>query len=136
MFHRKLFMKYKYQNTRRYLRLPAPWPIKCEPKTEANGKHVMRAEDVGAGGVRIVLGQELPAGSRLHLEIHVPPLNRSIRAEGKVVRCLPKERGFELGIRFERIDPRDQAALNEAVERFFSPRQRIRQHRAWRREIS
>jgi hypothetical protein len=78
----------------------------------------------------------IPVGGRLQVEIHIPPLERSVRAEGQVVRCRPnRSGGFDLGIRFDRIDASDQALLNEAIEKFYSPRQRSRQHSGswWRR---
>ena len=78
----------------------------------------------------------LPVGSRIQVEIHVPPLGRSILAEGAVVRCVAAPGGgFDLGIRFDRIDPKDQNDFNEAIERFYSPRQRDRQRGGtwWRR---
>jgi len=128
---------YRYENTRQYLRLPASWPIKCEPRTAADGKHVVRTKDVGAGGVAVIVEEMLPIGTHLHLEIHVPPLNRTIPAEGQVVRCLParRGRGFELGVYFDQIDPKDRADLNEAIERSIGPRGRTRQRSTWWRKL-
>ena len=115
----------RYGNTRSYQRLPAAWPIKCAPQAEGKTEEVTSTSDVSAGGVAILSHQEIPVGSRIRLEIHVPPLNRSIPAEGVVVRCRPARVGksFELGIRFSQIDPADRIALNEAVEGSYGPRQ-------------
>ncbi len=128
---------YKYSNTRNYLRLPAPWPIRCQPQGDGTEKtQVTSASDVSAGGVSLIVNEPLEAGSRLHVEIHVPPLNRSIHAEGIVVRCTPTGKRFELGVRFDQIDPLERIALNEAVERFYSPRDLTRQNnRTWRRRL-
>ena len=137
MFHRRS-KGYKYSNTRRYIRLPAAWPIKCEPQTEGHGRHVTHTADVSAGGVAVTVQEMIPVGSQIQLEVHVPPLHRSIQAQGKVVRCLPaRGGGFDLGIQFEQIASEDQQALNEAIESFYSPHQRARQQgAAWWRKLS
>jgi len=138
MFRHRFGQRYKYQNTRQYLRLPISWPVKCEPTTQQaqEGRHVTATQDVSAGGMRMVVREEVPVDSEVILEIHVPPLERTIQAVGKVLRCQPSRRGFELGVRFERIDPRDQVALNEAVEQFYSPRKRVRHQQSWWRRIT
>lgn len=129
MFHHLFGRGYRYPNTRRYTRLPAPWPIKCEPQTEADGRHVTQTQDVSAGGVCVVIREAIPVGSRIRLEVYVPSLNRTIQAVGRVVRCVPQKRGsgLVLGIQFEQIDPSDRTALNQAVEEFYSLRDRQRQ---------
>lgn len=135
MFHRRT-KGYKYTNTRQFVRLPAAWPIKCEPQTEGDGRHVTHTANVSAGGVAVTVREMIPVGCRIHLEVHVPPLNRSIQAEGKVVRCLLMRGGsFDLGIQFDQIAPEDQKVLNEAIESFYNPHQRARQQGAawWRR---
>lgn len=128
---------YQYENTRQYLRLPASWPIKCEPQTAADSSHISSTKDVGAGGVAVQVNQMIPAGSRIRMEIHVPPLNRSIQAMGQVVRCLPAPDGrFQLGIRFQEIDPQDQTALNEAIQKLLPSRHASRKRSHWWRKIS
>ena len=128
---------YRYDNTRKYVRLPAAWPIKYETQAEGAPRQVTHTSDVSAGGVALSVREMLPIGSRIKLEVHVPPLNRSIHAGGEVLRCIPARRGgYEIGIRFDQINPTDQVILNEAIERFYSPRQRSR-HRggAWWRSL-
>ncbi len=137
MFERWFGRGYKYENTRQYLRLPAAWPIKCEPQTAADSTHVVSTKDVGAGGIAVEMQQMVPVGSRIRIEIHVPPLNRSIQAMGQVVRCLPKPDGrFELGIRFQQIEPQEQTALNEAIQKFLPRRHASRKRSHWWRKVS
>jgi len=128
---------YKYGNTRRYLRLPAAWPIKCESPADGAGRQVTHTADVSAGGVSVTVREMIPVGGHVQLEIHIPPLDRSIQAQGKVVRCLPaRGGGFSLGLQFEQIAPEDQQALREAIDRFYSPKQRARQEgAAWWRKL-
>ena len=126
---------YKYQNTRQYLRLPASWPVKFEQGAQALPP-LSSTKDVSAGGVSLTLPNPIPIGSPLRLEISVPPLSRSIAAQGRVVRCLPMQRGgFDVGIRFEQIGPGDQKDLREAVEQFIPPRERERAAKAWWRKV-
>ena len=128
---------YKYDNTRRFVRLPASWPIRYETPVEGGGRQVTHTADVSAGGVALSVREMLPVGSQIKLEVHVPPLNRAVQAVGQVVRCLPgRKGGYELGIQFTQIDPQDQSLLDDAIERFYSPRQRDRQRSgAWWRNF-
>lgn len=119
---------YKYSNTRQYVRLPAAWPVKFDLGASTQELRVTETTDVSAGGVALLVSEPVPIGSTLHLEVHSPPLGRTVQAEGRVLRCQPAGReGYELGIRFVRIDPKDQADLNEAIQKFYSPGQRERQ---------
>lgn len=127
---------YKYDNTRRWIRLPAAWPVKCQFQSQESVQRVTETLDVGAGGVAMTVSKKVPIGTQVQIEIHVPPLNRPIRVEGKVVRCSPAAQDvYELGIRFTRIDPADQQALDEGIKKFYSPREKSRQQTGiwWRR---
>lgn len=127
---------YKYSNTRRWLRLPAAWPVKCAFDTTSQESCVVESVDVGAGGISVMVQQNVPVGNRIQLEVYAPPLERFFRVEGQVVRSIPLGKGsYELGIRFIQMDPKDQQALNEAVERFYNAREKARQQQGdwWRR---
>ena len=128
---------YSYDNTRRYVRLPAAWPIRYEAQAQGSQRQVTHTADVSAGGVALSVREMMPVGALIRLEVHVPPLARSIQATGEVIRCLPgRKGGYELGIRFQQIDPKDQTLLDEAIERFYSPRQKDRQRSgAWWRNL-
>ena len=131
------FKKYKYENTRRYVRLPASWPIKCVPKALSETREVTRTRDISAGGVAISVKQMVPVGSPIQMEIHIPPLDRSIVAEGQVIRCSAAQGGgFELGIRFINIDPKDRLLLNETIEEIHGPAGRARQNATWWRKFT
>lgn len=112
------------QNARAYRRLPAPWPIKCESLEPAGGERspvATSAANISAGGVALTSQQAFPVGARVRIDILVPPIQRTIRAQGVVLRCSPSREGknCELGIWFERIAPPDRIALNEAIEQFY-----------------
>ena len=133
--------KYSYDNTRRFVRLPAAWPVRYEAQTGSENpggeRKVTHTADVSAGGIALSIREMLPVGSRVQVEVHIPPLDRSVHAMGIVMRCMPdRQRGYNVGIRFEQIDAQDQALLNDAIEQFYSPRQRNRhQGGAWWRRL-
>ena len=111
------FKRYSIENTRRYPRLPASWPIKCESKTPSDGRTVTHTRDIGAGGVSVSMKEPLPLGTPIRVEIHIPPLDCSVSAQGQVIRCFPgRSGGFEVGIQFTHIEAKDRATLNEAIE--------------------
>ena len=84
---------YSYDNTRRYVRLPAAWPIRYEAQGESEGgegeRKVTHTADVSAGGVALSIREMLPVGTQIRLEVHIPPLDRSVHATGAVIRCIP-----------------------------------------------
>ncbi len=128
------FKRYKYANTRQFLRIQAPWPLKYQLSTEADNPRVTLAKDVSAGGLGVVVQERIPVGSQIQVEIHVPPLSRTLSAEGQVVRTGAQGDSFELGVRFVQMNPEDRQALDEAIEKFYSPKERARQQGTrWRR---
>ncbi len=127
---------FQHEDTRQYPRLPAAWPIKCEPLTPSNGKRVSATRDVSAGGCSVVLPEKIPVGSRIRIQIHIPPIDRTVQAEGLVARCQPVSRGmgFDVGIRFDRIDPADRDQLRQTIEEISGPGQ-VPQKRTWWRSV-
>ncbi len=136
MFHH-LFKRYKYENTRRYLRLPAAWPVKCTALSASDGQSVHSTQDVSAGGVSMISREMIPVGSRMQVEIHVPPLNRSISLTVVVVRCLLQKDGrFDLGLRFLDFPENERAQLDQAIARYASIRQKESHQKSWWRKVS
>jgi hypothetical protein len=135
MFHRRWGRGYEYENTRQHVRLRAPWPVKCEPRSPGAGSYVTTAQDVGAGGIGVILPVALPLGSRLNVELHVTPLDRTIRVEAEVASARPQRGGFYLGIRFIQPDPPLQQVLRETIDQFFPPRKQRRHQGSWWRKI-
>ncbi len=134
MIRRWLRKAYRCHNTRQYLRLQAAWPLKWRTRA-GRDRQVTMAKDVSAGGIGLVVREMIPVGSPVSVEIHIPQINRTISAEGKVARIGEHRDGFELGIRFMEIDPEDRTVLNEVVERLSTVRQKVRQWKPWWRQI-
>ena len=131
--------KYRYDNTRRYIRLPVSWPVKCESQgaPPVAGVAVGTTYDVSAGGVAVPVREKIPVGGLVRIEIYVPPLNRSLSVQGRVIRCSSQRGGgFELGVHFIQMDPKDRIALNEAIEAFYGPDHPARQRTTWWRRFT
>lgn len=129
--------RYKYENTRQYLRIPVSWPVKLEAASAPAGNpQLASTKDVSAGGIKVETRQMVPVGSRIQVEVYVAPLQRAIAAQAQVVRCLMiKEGGFELGIRFLEIDAADRKTLGEAIEKSVPPRWRKSRNKSWWRKV-
>ena len=127
---------FRHENTRQYIRLPAAWPVKVEPLVPTDGRQVSRTEDVGAGGISMITREMIPLGTSLRLQVHIPPIDRTFQAEGRVVRCQPLQRGtgFDVGVCFTQITPADQAQLKETLEGLSGP-SGVSRKRTWWRSI-
>ncbi len=80
---------------------------------------------------------QMPLHSRVSMEIYVPPLDKTISVRGEVVRCIASAAGgYEIGLRFEEIDPEDRLALNHSIKRSRSPKEHVRHRRSWWRRVS
>ncbi len=136
MFHERWTAKRGFfGNTRQCLRLKASWPVRYWVGSDFPRAQVTRAKNVNADGIAVVVQEEIQVGSRLGMELLVPPIERRIPAEGKVVRQSAIARdGYELGIRFFKIDPQDRQILNETIERFTPSRKWARHlESSWRK---
>ena len=135
MFHH-FFKRYKYENTRQYLRLPAIWLVKCTVLSASNGQSLDSTRNVSAGGVSLVSQERVPVGSHLKIDLHVPPLNRSLSTNTVVVRCLPRKDGrFDLGLRFLDLSEKDRADLDQAISHSVPSRHKALQQKSWWRKI-
>ena len=136
--------QYRYPNTRQYLRLAAPWPIRIERRADhsdrriepSDDRRVSITKDISAGGLGCAVRELIPVGSPIYVEIYVPPLNRTVCAKGQVVRVAAQRNQFDLGIRFLQIDPKDKQELNEAILQFYSPKEQARHQGTWRRKVT
>ena len=129
-----LFKKYSYENTRQYKRLPVSWPVKYDPSAPKTSVLLLLTKNISAGGLALFSKEMFPVGSLLQLEILVPPLQKTIRATGRVLRCVRVKGGeFELGVQFEEIDPNEQVLLNQEIETFYSDKTTALHSKWWRK---
>jgi len=76
-------------------------------------------KDISPGGVRIMSGVKLEAGTRVRLEIVLSGLRRLIKVNGVVRWCrnIYEEDLFEMGVEFTALSPDDRLSLLEHVYR-------------------
>lgn len=75
-------------------------------REEINGETV----DVSLDGVMVQAERSMPAGSRVHVKLHLAPGAKPIMGEGLVMRTLP---GNRMGIHVQRLSIRDSEKLQE-----------------------
>ncbi len=73
-----------------------------------------RTLDLGKGGLGVWTTAPLGPGTTVHVRFRLPATERAVAAESRVV-WSDRRRG--MGLRFERLDSTDQAAVDEFVDR-------------------
>lgn len=128
--------RYRYQNTRQWVRLPCEWYVKYTLEGQPGPEALAMVVDAGAGGLRLRARERVPLGTRLALKISVPPLRRTLAAAGRVVRVEAEgEAAWGWGILFEQIAEPDRDALNQQLEAM-GGHDRLARHRgAWWRRV-
>jgi len=110
---------------RRALRIKFPFTIHLYP----TGKSPISAytEDLGAGGVKVTVHQELKISSIVELEVYVKL--RPIVCKGKVVwinkresEFLEGETFFDVGIEFQGLNSDEEEAITERLDRVIQSR--------------
>lgn len=85
-------MTVEAQATLKVANVPEPLQVQCQ--------------DLSSQGVQVVIAREIPAGSRVTLNIPSPTPNLpGLEGKGEVVRCEQNHEGsFTLGVRFDELD--------------------------------
>ena len=125
------------ENKRRYMRLPRPYrvqarelvfPIAKDPLLDVN------CNDISKGGLCVESQSQLPVGTRLHINVHIPLLNKFSSSFFKVyendaeqyfqaiadVAWVKASGGMHLmGLRFVNADEEQCRSLGKLVEEAF-----------------
>jgi c-di-GMP-binding flagellar brake protein YcgR len=72
------------------------------------------SRNVSAGGVLVLTPEALPAGTNIRVLIPFHDHNTSVALAGEVVRCIEKETGHEVALKF--LDPDSNAV--EVIEKY------------------
>ena len=106
---------------RKFIRLQAPIAIvyKLVKKSKRLKPQSSLIKNIGGGGVRILVKEDLRSGDLLDLEIQIPHYKESVRAVGEVVwfaHITERDRDTrEVGLRFRDIKPEDLHKVLEFV---------------------
>ena len=122
---------------RNYLRLDGTFDVRFKILPEGSGEgHRAQALDIGAGGVKIFSETSLAPDMRLELTFYIHPKNKDrtgMIAVGRVIWCREVKMDsqgldrYEVGIRFEEIDPKDRDQIFQYVYRKLAAQDRVRE---------
>jgi len=104
---------------RRFVR--ANFPCKIVIYTPARHTIVTHTENIGAGGLRVIIDEKLDISSLVDLEIRLN--NEPIKSKGRVVWVIKttdssssQPTRYDTGIEFYQIDEADREVINNFVE--------------------
>ncbi|MBI3314281.1 MAG: PilZ domain-containing protein [Candidatus Omnitrophica bacterium] len=79
-------------------------------------------ENVGKGGVAVILDRPLERFSRCHIRLELDPSVSKMEGDGRVVWAVPTSEGrgakkrFDIGIEFTNLDPVEQEKLRKFLD--------------------
>jgi c-di-GMP-binding flagellar brake protein YcgR len=110
--------KYSAANSRRFKRLKADYLVKYKIPGFPGDPYVSNIKDISAGGLRFWSDKGLPEKSLVQISVLLPPMDREIKALGRLVRVRPARRGFfdYVAVSFIELSQDDQNAINDFIE--------------------
>jgi len=118
-------MDWKGKEKRRFVR--AKFPCKIMVNIPEEYTIVSHTEDIGAGGIRVIIPDKLDIGAMVGLEIFLS--NGEIKCKGKIVWVVKKGSSllgdgvtFDTGVEFGEISEEDRRVVNNFVESVISPK--------------
>jgi c-di-GMP-binding flagellar brake protein YcgR len=104
---------------RRFVR--ANFPCKIVISTPAQHTIVTHTENIGAGGIRVIIDEKLEISSMVGLEIHLN--NERIKSQSRIVWVIETQKSspdknvrYDTGIEFYQINDEDRKIINNFVE--------------------
>lgn len=114
MFGKKA-KRYKVFNSRRHVRLRAPYLVKYQLHGFEEGPHVANLKDLSEGGMRFFSREALPKGVVMEVSTLIPP-DRIIKALGRVVYL--RRRGplaYHVAVSFIEVSKNDRKTLHHFI---------------------
>lgn len=110
--------KYNAMNSRRHKRLKADYLVKYQMPGSEEGPFVSNIKDISAGGVKFWTERALPEGALIQINVLLPPLDKELRALGRIVRVRSvKDAPMDyVAVNFIELDLDAQTALNDFIE--------------------
>jgi PilZ domain. len=123
------------KDKRQYARLPRPYRVQARELVFPIARHPVidsGAADISKGGICIESRSPLPEGTRLHLSVHVPLLNKfrsgffkvyendaeqTFEAIGEVTWARPQSGVFLMGVKFLDADESSVEALGKLIDK-------------------
>ena len=109
-------------NRRKFPRVHFPCLIKIQ-NSQGNSVILTHTENIGVGGICVVLKEHFKPSHPVYLEIDLMDMNAHLQCSGKVAWCVqrrtvqtPNSLFYEIGIEFENLNPDDQKRINAVVD--------------------
>lgn len=108
-----MLKKYKYVNTRQYMRLESPHMIRY--KLLEDDSTISAHKGLTGAGISFISAGKLPLSGTIDLEIDSPTISHSIRAIAKVIKVEPTRSlgTYKISAQLIKIDDRDKEALGK-----------------------
>tara|TARA_B100000315_G_C14572117_1_gene586126 strand:- start:2266 stop:2631 length:366 start_codon:yes stop_codon:yes gene_type:complete len=113
-------MGYEGSEKRRFVR--ANFPCKIIIQTPLEHMIATHTEDIGAGGVRVLIEEKLDVHAQVNLELHLN--GEPISCQARIVWVLEKKTPgidestlYDTGIEFSQIKDKDQKKINDMVKK-------------------
>jgi c-di-GMP-binding flagellar brake protein YcgR len=112
-------------NRRRFPRISFPCLIVFRSLDSKQAETVLsHTENVGVGGLCLILKQSLEMFSEIDIEIDLMDLNENIKCRGKVVWCVRRKKEspekplyFDTGIEYVNLKPADKIRLETVINK-------------------
>ena len=112
-------------NRRKFPRIVYPCLVKLAAQAEGTQACLTHTENIGVGGIGLIVRKEIKLFSAVGLEIDLLDDVENIIAEGKVVWVVRRKATeatkpffYDIGVEFERISAQDKTRLKNTIERF------------------
>jgi c-di-GMP-binding flagellar brake protein YcgR len=103
-------------NRRRFPRAEYPCKI-IITKGRSEEKLATKTENIGVGGVCVVLGRELPRFEEVGIILYLDDAEKPVHCRGRVVWVVRKsEIGFDTGVEFADLSDRNRLRIERLIE--------------------
>jgi len=112
---KRLFMA--FQAKRKYTRKTGREAVKI---LSQRGVEYATFEDISAGGLKLWMDRSIEAGEVMQVEFLLPYVGHGrhlgLEVDAQVVRCIKRDKAFEVGVKFLRLSDSEWQQLETAVD--------------------
>ncbi len=116
--------KWEGLNKRKFPRVNYPCLVVLRNSSNNQDVILAHTENIGSGGMCVILRQDIRIFSMVEIELDLLDLANHIKCTGKVVWNVQRQEGaaakpmfYDIGIEFEKIDPKDRERLEQIIDR-------------------
>jgi hypothetical protein len=103
-------------NRRKYPRVNYPCQLTIWLFDGFNKTILAQTSNIGLGGVCVHLNEAFDVGTKVDIQLQFPGTTTPFRCHGKIVRCMPAEKGLHnIGIQFDPLSELKHAFLDGKI---------------------